>query len=98
MTVSNTPPGDLSERGRSLWTDVLDAYELSPAELQVLDEAARTLDELERLRAALAAEDTITVGSTGQPVVNALFDALRRHRDLLARLLAALKVTSDAAA
>lgn len=87
--------------GAALWDAVTDAYELDPSESALLAQACATLDELRRLTACLATEDVTTYGSTGQEVVNPLVDSIRRHRELLARLLSALNATgvvSDALA
>ncbi|MQA14985.1 MAG: hypothetical protein GEV09_12660 [Pseudonocardiaceae bacterium] len=78
-----------------LWEAVVKDFELSPPELTILTEACHTADELGRLRVELTSAATVVLGSTGQPIVNRLFDDLRRHRELLARLLGALKVTDD---
>lgn len=50
-------------------------------------QAARVLDEIDRMQAELDAGDLVTSGSKGQPVPNRLLGELRSHRWLLARLL-----------
>ncbi|ASU77124.1 hypothetical protein CDG81_00925 [Actinopolyspora erythraea] len=90
------PPDHLAGSGHTLWTTITRDYELSTAEQTILAEACSTADELDRLRDALSDASTIVTGSTQQPVVNRLFDELRKHRDTLARLLAHLQVTDDA--
>ncbi len=85
-----TPPKDLQGPGRALWRSILDEYDLSEPEMALLREACRCTDELEALRSAVLAAEVVTEGSTGQPVVNKVYDELRKHREALTRLLAAL--------
>jgi len=71
---------------------VLSEYELNEAEVRLLTEAARTVDELERLRDALVDAEPLVAGSTGQPKPNGLFEEVRRHRETLQRLCAAMAI------
>lgn len=89
MTILK-PPADLQAAGKKLWKDATSDFDLNPSELALLREASRTLDELEVLRAAVLDSDLITKGSTGQPVVNKLFEEVRKHRDSLNKTLIAL--------
>jgi len=85
-----TPPKDLQGPGRALWRSILDEYDLSKPEMALLREACRTSDELEVLRSTVLAAEVVTEGSTGQPVIHRGYDELRRHREALTRLLAAM--------
>jgi len=85
-----TPPKDLQGPGRALWRSILDEYDLSKPEMALLREACRTSDELEVLRSTVLAAEVVTEGSTGQPVIHRGYDELRRHRDALTKLLAAM--------
>ena len=85
-----TPPKDWQGPGRALWRSILDEYDLSKPEMALLREACRTADELEVLRAAVLAAEVVTEGSTGQPVIHRGYDELRRHREALTKLLAAM--------
>jgi len=85
-----TPPKDLQAPGRALWRSIIEVYTLSEVELGLLRESCRCTDELEVLRSAVLAAEVLAEGSTGQPVVNKVFDELRRHRESLAKLLAAM--------
>jgi len=89
------PPRDLQGPGRALWRSILDDFTLSKPELVLLREACRTSDELEVLRATVLAAETLSVGSTKQPVVNPVFDALRKHREALAKLIAAMDLPAE---
>ena len=98
MTTAAAPK-DLAPMGLDLWQRITHDYELSTAERALLREACRTTDELETLRLALTTADAVTQGSTGQPVVNRLYEELRQHRLHLARLLASLDLpTADVGA
>ncbi len=87
-----TPPKDLQGPGRVLWRSILDEYDLSKPELALLREACRTSDELEVLRSTVLAAEVVTEGSTGQPVIHRGYDELRRHREALTKLLAAMEL------
>jgi len=89
------PPKDLQGRGRALWRSILDEYDLSKPEMALLRESCRCTDELEVLRSAVLAAEVVTEGSTKQPVVNKVYDELRKHREALTRLLAALDLPAD---
>jgi hypothetical protein len=81
------PPTGLKAPGRRLWTGVVVSYILTPAELAMLEQAARTADELERLEKAVRAlPDLVVTGSMGQPRMHPLLSEVRAHRALLAKL------------
>ena len=87
------PPVGLSPPGRRLWSAVVAAYVLTPAELAVLAEACRTADELDRLeRLVRGLPELTTVGSVGQIRPHPLLAEVRAHRRLLERLAAALNL------
>ena len=88
------PPSDLVPRGRGrrFWVATVKAFELSGPEAEILAEAARTLDELDALRDAVAATGTTTEGSRGQPVVNPALSEMRQARAELRRLLEMLSL------
>lgn len=92
MTTENPPrpaPRGLRTAGRRLWRRAAAVYELREDEAEALAGACRTLDELVRLEAELAAAEVVVAGSKGQPVPNPLFAAVREHRRALTALLAA---------
>jgi hypothetical protein len=80
----------LGAGGRRLWRDVTDAYTLREDERQALAAAARTLDELARLEAALKDAPVVVRGSAGQERPNPLFAEARAHRLALRTLLGAV--------
>ena len=94
MTEQRKPvrPVDLRAAGRRLWASVVDDFDLGPDEVGALREACRTVDELDDLRQALKDQPMTVPGSTGQPVAHPLLAEVRRHRETLAKLLAALSL------
>jgi hypothetical protein len=90
------PPTGLKASGRKLWAAVAGLYVLTPAELEMLGQACRTSDELDRLEKAVRAlPDLVTTGSTGQLKPHPLLEEVRRHRLLLERLTTALNLPDD---
>jgi hypothetical protein len=86
MDKPETPEG-LGEAGLQLWDEVVNVYELFPAELSLLAAACRTVDELAMIERAMAHAPVVVVGSTGQPKVSGLFAEARAHRLVLGKLL-----------
>jgi hypothetical protein len=90
------PPPGLKAPGRKLWAAVTGPYVLTPAELEMLGQACRTSDELDRLeRAVRELSDLVTTGSTGQLKPHPLLAEVRAHRLLLERLTTALNLPED---
>jgi hypothetical protein len=82
--------------GRRLWDAVAGLYVLTPAELEMLGQACRTADELDRLeRAVRKLTDLVTTGSTGQLKPHPLLIEVRAHRLLLERLTSVLNLPDD---
>jgi hypothetical protein len=85
------PPAGLEASGTRLWNAVVEVYALTPSELSMLEQAARTSDEVDRLEKAVRALPELTVaGSVGQVKPHPLLGELRSHRQLLERLTTAL--------
>lgn len=95
------PPSDLARngRGRRLWNFVTAQFDLERAEVELLHEAARTLDRIDELRAQVDEDGAMTRGSTGQPVLHPAIGEERLQRGLLARLLGQMRIpaATDAA-
>ena len=81
------PPQSLSAAGRRLWRGVVGAYELSPAEMELLRQACRTVDLLDRLDVELLDEPLTVTGSTGQPRSNPLLASSAEQRRTLEGLM-----------
>jgi hypothetical protein len=80
----------LQAPGKALWRDVVDEFELNPAETALLYQLALTLDELAQMKADLAEMGTVVMGSRNQPRVNPLIAAIATHRKLADGLVVAL--------
>lgn len=90
------PPSGLKSPGRRLWVAVVGKYVLTPGEIEMLGQAARTADELDRLeRGVRALPELTTTGSTGQIRPHPLLAEVRAHRQLLERLTTALNLPDD---
>jgi hypothetical protein len=70
-------------------------YEFDVEGLELLRQAARTVDLLERLQAMIDADETLIArGSQGQPVAAAAVGEIRQHRQALIALTKALQLPS----
>jgi hypothetical protein len=92
MTDKAKPPSGLSAGGRRFWREITAAYELRVDESLILEKACRTVDDLGRLEAELAASPVLVAGSMGQTKVSPLFAECRATRALLAALLKQIDV------
>ena len=88
-------PAGLGTAGRRLWREVLADNDLRPDEAALLAQACGTLDLVGRLSSALAGQELLTPGSTGQARANPLLGELRAQRACLARLLGQLAVPDE---
>ena len=70
-------------------------FDLTDAELELLAEACRTLDNLDNLAAMVAEHGAAVAGSQGQVIVNPAIGEARAQRLALHRLLAALQLPDD---
>jgi len=93
-TASTSPPpsapSGLAKAGRALWQQVTRRYALRIDELRILEEAARTADELATINAALVGAPAMVPGPRGRQQPNPLLAEARRHRAIYFRALAAL--------
>jgi hypothetical protein len=83
----------LKTAGKALWKAQLSEFRAnSPAELALLEQACKTIDELAQMDADLADMGYIVSGSANQPRINPLLGAIAQHRKLLDQLIVALGV------
>lgn len=90
-TTAPKPPKGLRTAGKRLWTSVQRDYELETHEQRLLLEAARTLDLLDELAAAVDRDGALVDSQQGLRANPAAVEA-RQQRITLARLLAALRL------
>ncbi|MGN7247102.1 terminase [Janibacter anophelis] len=90
-TIPKAPSG-LGARGTRFWRSTLAEFDLSDAEREILAEACRTLDDLDRLAGMVAEHGSMVTGSQGQPVLNPALTEARGQRLALHRLVAALQL------
>ena len=78
MTTTTKPkaPAGLAAGGRRLWHDVLDTFELRADELRVLESAARTVDLIDDMRAAMKGQPLMVPGSMIRMIVSAQSEAV----------------------
>lgn len=88
-------PKHLGEAGLELWTTVLEANDLRPDELRMLEDACREADVIESLDAERRRPGfkLYATGSMGQRVIDPVISELRQHSSTLAMLLTKLKLT-----
>ena len=90
------PPSGLKASGKRLWLSVADRYVLTAAEVEMLGQACRTADELDRLEKAVRElTELTTTGSTGQLKPHPLLAEVRADRTLLERLTTALCLPNE---
>lgn len=97
MSSENRPrtPAGLGSRGGKFWRETVAEFDLSGAELHILQEACRTLDDLDRLAGMVETYGATVLGSQGQPVVNPALTEARGQRMALHRLVSALALPDD---
>lgn len=90
------PPDDLGASGRDLWLEITHAYEVDHAQDRLqLVQVCRTADLCDSLHKVAVAEGPLAESSQGIRTHPAVVE-LRQQRIVLARLLAALGVPSEA--
>ncbi len=98
MTGTRPPkaPAGLAARGRKLWVDTLETFDLRPDEKALLLELARTLDVIDVLESALRDAPLMTEGSAGQQRSNPLLSEIRGHRLAAVQLFRSLGLSDVA--
>ena len=90
-------PRDFGEKGNEFWEEVTSEFELSRAELRILEDACSEIQIIDELMNVWIREGrpTISLGSMKQETENALLISMRQHRQVLRQLLAALRLPDD---
>jgi hypothetical protein len=85
-------PAGLDERGGRLWTSLHEAYPaMIDAERELVLEACRVADRLERLDEVCRATEPVVQAKTG-PIANPAFAEARQQQNLLKQIIAALRL------
>jgi hypothetical protein len=92
---SPKPPDGLETAGRRLWDSVAASFVLNAGELEILRQAAATVDEIALLEAELRGSSLVVAGFAGQPRPNPLLKIIQDHRLLLRRLVDSLALPDD---
>jgi len=82
----------MGERGKRLWRDVVEVFELRADELVVLRSACYAEQRVHGIREELSQMQILVLGSMGQLVANPLLTEVRAHEGHVATLLAKLKL------
>lgn len=104
MSVSTAVPRGLAPRGRRLWKDTVEHLggKLDPAQRELLLEASRMADRLDKLESALSAGGTfleyVRDEEEGELVlrVDGALGAASRDANVLKQLLTALRLPDEA--
>jgi phage terminase small subunit len=91
MTLPKAPAG-LSRRSVRLWKAVLEEFELSPAELELLRSALVALDRADQAAEVITAEGVTTTDRYGGAKMHPAVDVEARNRALYGRFVAQLGV------
>jgi hypothetical protein len=105
MMAAPKAPARLGARGRRLWREITDSYDLAdkPAELVMLEEACRIADRLEKLDEILSGEvDTwmhLQLPREGSDMIRVVVDGAlaeaRQQANQLKQLVAALRLPDE---
>jgi len=90
--VTERAPAGLSSRSRGLWKAVVDEFELSPAELELLRSALICLDRADEAAEVLDREGLIASDRYGSPKPHPAADIEARNRVIFGRFVAQLGV------
>lgn len=90
-------PAGLGLKGTKFWKETVEAYELRPHELSILEDVCHEIDLIEELQSRISAQEfeLRTKGSMGQLVAAPELDQIRHHRAQKQRLIASLKLPEE---
>jgi hypothetical protein len=99
-----TMPARLGPRGAALWTEVTESHTLSAADLEILTEACRCADRLERLDQQLTGDDMAWLDLEKmrsddheyRVTVDAALSEARQQQNILKQLIASLRLPDEA--
>ena len=96
-------PARLGPRGAALWVSVTESHTLAAPEVEILTEACRCADRLERLDEHLHDEDLSWLdveklrsdGATFRVTVDAALSEARQQQNILKQLIASLRLPDE---
>lgn len=89
-------PRELDPAAMQFRADVLSRYELTVAELRILDEITCEIDLIERMQLELSSGGELTAyGSMGQLVAHPIVQEIRQHRSTLDKLIKSLALPEE---
>lgn len=97
MTDLPEPPPGLEERGERLWRSIHDQHPgLTDPEREVVLEACRVADRLERLDAICRVSEPVIETDKGALITHPAFAESRQQQNLLKQLVASLRLPDPA--
>lgn len=86
------PPEELGDAGEDLWIRVNREFDMTgePGKLAILEQACRTVDQIEELERAREKAPLTAKGSAGQLVIHPLIQEVRQQRGSLNSLMKSL--------
>lgn len=97
MSRLPAPPPGSGAVGKRLWRAVNQDYDLSGADLEILEHAVTIADDIDALAPMLKLGPFMKDPNTGMPRVNPALVQKRQLVIVMTRLLAAIRVVGDAA-
>lgn len=93
------PPTSLDVAGKSLWSKVVEKYDLRSDELAILQAACKTADRIAMLEKEHVnlGQPFLTRGSMGQDVIHPLIAEMRAQESHQAAMLGKLKLPDEVA-
>jgi len=89
-------PSGLGRQAQRIWRETVRDFDLSAAELRILEDACREADLVERIEEELGKLKSLTVaGSMGQPVITELAKEIRQHRLTYSKLIRDLSLPDE---
>jgi len=94
--MTTRPPKDLAAAGRRLWRSITQIYDLSPAEMALLERACKTSDRLSRLDELITQTGPLVRGSVNQLRASPLWAQLAEQERILAMQIRMLALPDPA--
>src|SRR5215216_2908060 len=91
-----SPPAGLSAAARKLWRTVVTEYELTPADLRILREAAFAFDRAEQARETVTRGGLVYTDRFGAPRQHPAAGLELRHREQFIKAMRELRLDGDA--